>query len=125
MKNKIRQTAIGAIALSLFVAQSASANTGGESFFSATGIFNFFLLVCAVMCLVWGLKVLSLVRGGLMSRSWQMFVLGFAALVLAQVFVVSHKAHILPIPEFVATMLYLVMGGTWLVGLFQIRKILG
>jgi len=124
MKNKIIQITIGSGIFSLFTVQTASANAGGEGIFSASTIFNLFLLIGAVLCLLAAVKILSLVRGGLLSKGWQMFVLGFASLVLAQVLIVSQKAHILPMPEFVAVILYLVMAGTWLAGLYQIRKAL-
>jgi len=124
MKKLIIKGALYAGLLGLASAQTASANTGGESFFSASSIFNFFLLICAVLCLLGSVKILSLVRGGLLSKGWQMLVLGFAALVLAQLFVVSQKAHIFAMPESIIVLLYLLMAGTWLVGLHQIRKIL-
>ncbi len=124
MRNKIIQGIIGFGILNLLPVQKASANNGGESFFSAASIFNFFILICSILCLLAAVKVLSLVRGGLLSKGWQMFVLGFAALVLAQVLTVSQKAHILPTPEFVTALLYLVMAVTWLAGLYQIRKVL-
>lgn len=124
MKNKIIQIILSSGILSLFTVRTASANAGGEGFFSASAIFNLFLLVCAVLCLLAAVKILSLVRGGLLSKGWQMFVLGFASLVLAQVLIVSQKAHILPTPEFVTVILYLVMAGAWLAGLYQIRRVL-
>jgi hypothetical protein len=124
MKNKIKYIAANAGALIIAAAPTASANPGRESFFSASSIFHLALLICAVFCLLWGLKVLSLVRGGLLSRGWQMFVLGFATLVLAQVLVVFGKAHVLAMPEFVAVLLYLVMAAVWLAGLYQIQKAL-
>jgi hypothetical protein len=83
------------------------------------------LLACSVVGLLWALKVLSLVRGGLMSKSWQMFLLGFIFLGVAQIISLMVDINIVAFPEFVSTLFYMLMAGTWLVGLHQTRKVLG
>jgi hypothetical protein len=93
--------------------------------YSIASIFHIILLICAIICLVWSLKILSLVRGGLMSKSWQMFVIGFCFLTFAQLLAIGENANLFYIPGYILTVLYLIMTLTWLVGLYQTRKILG
>lgn len=111
--------------LSLVPAQSACASISLEEVSSTSAIFNIVLLICAFTCLIWSLKILSLVRGGLISKSWQMFVLGFCFLILAQLIIVGEKVGLIFIPTYVTTALYLFMTITWLIGIYQTRKVLG
>jgi len=109
----------------MFCVSSASANPDGQGKFSVSSLFNLILLACSVVGLLWALKVLSLVRGGLMSKSWQMFLLGFIFLGIAQIISLMVDINIVAFPEFVSTLFYMLMAGTWLAGLHQTRKVLG
>jgi len=113
------------LVLNLIMSGSAEASISTENLYDTGSMINLVLLLCALVCLVWSLKILSLVRGGLLSKSWQMFVLGFGFLLLAQVIMIAESVNLFSIPAFIATALYLLMGLTWLVGLYQTRKILG
>ena len=116
----------GGLNLVAFVLTStAHAGVGTESGFSAVSIINLALLICAFIGLIWALKILSLVRGGLMSKSWQMILIGFICLCLAQALALIAKLGFVPIPEVAVSSLYLLMAATWLAGLYQTRKILG
>ncbi|UCD95140.1 MAG: hypothetical protein JSU69_03570 [Candidatus Zixiibacteriota bacterium] len=125
MRRKIRNAVATVIVGGLATAQPAFASFEAGNMFSTSAIFNTVLLICAVICLIWSLKILSLVRGGLISRSWQMFALGFSFLTLAQMMVVAESAGVFAVPTYVTTVLYLMMTFTWLVGLYQTRKVLG
>jgi len=111
--------------LGLVSAQPARASISVEGVYSTSAIFNLALLICAVICLIWSLKILSLVRGGLISKSWQMFVLGFCFLILAQLLIVGGKVGLFFIPAYIKTALYFFMTMTWLIGLYQTRRVLG
>jgi hypothetical protein len=125
MRRKIISTLAAVMAGVLAAAPPAFASFEMENMYSTSAIFNTILLICAAICLIWSLKILSLVRGGLISRSWQMFALGFSFLTLAQMIVVGESAGFFAIPAYVTTVLYLLMTFTWLVGLYQTRKVLG
>jgi hypothetical protein len=114
-----------ALVINLVMSQPAEASVNTENLYNTGSAINLVLLLCALVCLVWSLKILSLVRGGLLSKSWQMFVLGFGFLLLAQILLIAESVELFSIPAFIATALYLLMGITWLVGLYQTRKILG
>ncbi len=125
MMKRFLYVVLAATAVNLVLTGSAEASVKAENLYSTGSIFNLVLLICSLICLIWSLKILSLVRGGLLSKSWQMFVLGFGFLLLAQLLLLMDSANLLSIPAFIATALYLLMGITWLVGLYQTRKILG
>ncbi len=60
-----------------------------------------------------------------MSKSWQMFVLGFSFLVIAQLFVIGESAQLFLLPGYIISVLYLLMTIMWLIGLYKTRRILG
>ena len=113
------------LSVSLFTATSSYGALDAESIYSTASVFHIALLICAVICLIWALKILALVRGGLMSKSWQMFVVGFCFLIFAQLLAIGENAHLFYLPGYISTALYLIMTLTWLAGLYQTRKILG
>ena len=62
-------------------------------------IFNLVVLVVAVVGLVGAFRVTDLVRGGLLLKSWQLFVVGFIVLALAQVAALLHAFEFVSIPS--------------------------
>ncbi|MFH2037191.1 MAG: hypothetical protein ABIJ45_12375 [Candidatus Zixiibacteriota bacterium] len=125
MINKIKIKIPVLLFACLLLGDTASAAVDATKFYSPTAIVHEALLLCAIICLAWSAKVLSLVRGGLMSKSWQMFVLGFCFLVGAQLMVIVEQAQLVIIPGYFVSAIYLLMSITWLFGLYQLRKVLG
>jgi len=115
----------GVVSATLLTAEPARAGIETAGLYTTASIFNLILLLCAVLCMVWSLKIMSLVRGGVLSRTWQMFGLGFGFLMLAQVLILGGRINAFQLPGFVTTGFYVLMAITWLVGLYQTRKILG
>ena len=111
--------------LLIMSSRPAHAAFDANELYTTGAIINLVVLVCAAVCLIWALRILSLVKGGLISKSWQMFVVGFCFLIAAQLMVVGEKVGILTLPTYVSTALYLLMTITWLAGLYQTRKVLG
>ncbi len=124
MKSKIIRIGSGLVTISLFLAPTAGANTGSGGGFSISAIVNLVVLGCAVVGLFWGIKVMSLVKGGLLSKGWQMFVLGFGFLILAELMILVNRFQLAGVPEEVSTLLYLLMAATWLAGINHTRKVL-
>lgn len=87
-------------------------------------ILNMLVLVGAVVCTAGAVQVLSLVRGGRLSRSWQWFIGGFAALALAEIILLCQMFEVLTLPEFVVPTLLLVMAALFLYGVLEIKRTL-
>ncbi len=114
----------GMALLSLLFSETAHATVEAKSLFSASGMINLVILICVLIGLLWSIKIMSLVKGGLMSKSWQMFSLGFAFLIIARFLIVIESINAFTAPEPVITILYLLMIITWLMGIYQTKKIL-
>lgn len=125
MIKKVFNILVTGILFGLVFESPAYAALNTNAIYSPTAIINLVLLVCAIICLAWAMKILSLVRGGLFSKSWQMFVIGFCFLVFAQLIVLGERTGLIELPGYFMTSAYLLMAFTWLIGLYHTRKILG
>jgi hypothetical protein len=83
------------------------------------------VLGLAVFATVTSLKVFDLVRGGLLSKSWQFFAGGFAALALAQLMRILNAMEIFNLPTFVVPAIVMIMIGLFIMGVIQTKKTLG
>jgi hypothetical protein len=88
-------------------------------------IFSLLALIVAVAGVFGAFKVAELVRGGLLSKSWQMFIVGFVVLALAQVASLLHAFEILALPSFVVPAMLVVMVGLFTYGVYEARRTLG
>jgi len=122
--NKVKNILSCLFIISLFSTQSAFARVDTEVLYSTAGIAELILLLGIIICLFWSMKIMSLVRGGLMSKSWQMFTLGFLFLILARLIIISASINLFVVPEYLSTIFYLLMTVTWLIGIFQTKRIL-
>ena len=85
-------------------------------------LLNLFILVFAVGCLASAAKVMSLVRGGQLSRSWQMFAAGFAVLTLCQLATLSSHLDLILLPSFVVPAGLVLMSGLFLFGIIETKR---
>jgi len=92
---------------------------------ASPGIFNLAILLIACACAVVGFKVLSAVRGGLLSRSWQYIVAGFSLLALSQLVTLLNATEILSVPGWVVPVLLVAMSSVLFYGVFQTKQVLG
>jgi hypothetical protein len=83
------------------------------------------ILIFAAVGLVWSYKVVDLVRGGLFSKCWQMFVGGFLALALAQAVALLRAFEIVALPSFIVPALLVLMALLFMYGVFEARRTLG
>lgn len=121
---------IGAVAAltlipALGLTETAQAGINPALFYTPSGILEVLIFLGSLICLLWSAKVMSLVKGGLLSRTWQMFSLGFGFLLIASLLSLGETVNIMKFPAYVFGALYLFMIVTWLVGLFQVKKALG
>jgi uncharacterized membrane protein len=87
-------------------------------------IFNLVVLAVAVFGLVGAFRVTDLVRGGLLLKSWQLFVVGFIVLALAQVAALLHAFEFVSLPSFVVPLLLVLMVGLFAYGVHEARRTL-
>ncbi len=115
-----------ALVTGLFLLLSPPANAANLAVITnPPTIFSLLVLIVAVAGLVGAFKVADLVRGGLMSKSWQMFIVGFVVLALAQVASLLQAFEILALPSFVVPMMFVVMVGMFAYGVHEAKRTLG
>ncbi len=117
-------TLLGVVPLSL-MASSAQAAINPALFYTPSGILDVAILLGALICLIWSAKVMSLLKGGMMSKSWQMFSLGFGFLLIARILSLGETTNLMALPGYVLAALYFLMIATWLLGLYQTKRVLG
>ena len=85
---------------------------------------NVLVLFCAAACVGGSFKVLSLVRGGRLSRSWQVFLAGFALLAVSQIIMLCQAFEIATLPEFTVPAVLAAVAGLFLYGVLEVKRTL-
>ncbi|HWR83657.1 MAG TPA: hypothetical protein VN285_10160 [Candidatus Deferrimicrobium sp.] len=114
---------LGFLAVSFIADQAQAANLA--VIVSPPTLLNLIILGVGIACVMGAVKVLSLVRGGQMSRSWQLFAAGFGVLVLCEFLLVANAIEIITLPSFVVPAGLAVMSGLFLYGIRETRRVLG
>ena len=86
---------------------------------------NFVVLGIAVGCIISSFKILSLLKGGNLFKSWQIFMIGFIVLALSQTGNLLNDFEIFSIPSFVIPALLALTFGLFLYGIIETKKVLG
>lgn len=92
---------------------------------SPPAMLNLVILIGAAFCMIGAAKILSLVRGGQMTRSWQMFAGAFGVLTLCQIALLGHLLELLVLPTFVVPALLMGMVTLFAFGIFEMKRVLG
>jgi len=87
-------------------------------------LLKFVVLGVAIGCLVGSVKLLSVLKGGLLFKGWQLFVFGFAVLAICQLAGLLSDFEIFDLPEYVAPSLTVVVSGLFLYGILQTKRTL-
>ena len=82
------------------------------------------ILFCAGAGLVICSQVWSVVRGGLMERVWQMFMIGFLLLLLSRLVSLLADFEMVLLPEFLAPAFTVLMAGAFVYGLIEAKRVL-
>ncbi len=85
---------------------------------------NLLVLFCAVAATGGAVRVLGLVRGGRLSKSWQMFVAGFALLAVSQIIMLCQVAEVFTLPEMVVPAIALAALGLLFYGIIEVKRTL-
>jgi hypothetical protein len=91
---------------------------------TAPGALNVLVLIGAVVAAFGAYKVQDLVRGGLMSKSWQLFAAGFVLLALAQVVSLVESMHLAAVPTYIVPVLWTLMVAAFAYGIVIVRRTL-
>ena len=102
--------------------QASSANIA--AIIQPPAFLSLFILVAAAACAVVCFQVVQLVRGGHLSKSWQIFLGGFIVLALSQFFTLCNNLELFTTPGWIVPVLLLAMSGLFFYGLFELRRIL-
>ncbi|MEW5795621.1 MAG: hypothetical protein AB1772_04590 [Candidatus Zixiibacteriota bacterium] len=104
------------------VGRSEAANLG--VIVSPPNFLSLVVLGLAVAAIVVGFQLLGVIRGGYLSRAWQIFIAGFGVLALAQILTLVRVTEIAPIPAWVAPALTAIAAGVFFYGVFETKKVL-
>lgn len=87
-------------------------------------ILNLGVLILALAAVVIGMQLLGVVKGGLLSRPWQIMVGGFVVLALGQTATLLQTFEIVLLPTWVAPSLMVLWAGVFFYGLFETKRTL-
>lgn len=114
------------IGLIVTIATNSSAHAANMAMIvSPPTLFSFFVMIIAGFCLFGSFQVWNQVKGGLLSRSWQMFLIGFVILAVSQFLNVLSSVEIIGLPSFIVPLLLTMMAGVFMYGVYNARKTLG
>ncbi len=87
-------------------------------------ILNLAVMFLGVAGVVVGIQLINILKGGFLSRAWQIFVAGFAVVILAQLAILLPTFEIIDLPAWVAPGLTVLWAGVFFYGIFETKRIL-
>lgn len=85
---------------------------------------NAVILIAALVCIFSAGKVASLLKGGLLSKSWQIFIMSFVALAISELGILLSDFEIYALPTFVVPALLAIAVGLFMYGIFTTKQAL-
>jgi len=113
--------------LSLALTLGLTGNAQAANFAVITApptILNLLVLGLGIAGIAIGFQVLNVLKGGYLSRAWQIFVAGFVVLVFSQIAVLLPTFEIVNLPNWVAPGLTVLWVGTLFYGIFETKRVL-
>jgi hypothetical protein len=87
-------------------------------------LFDGAILIVSAVALVGAIRVYGSVKGGLLAKSWQFFVIALICLVVAQLFQLANIAGYFQAPELLRPVIFTAMAGLFLLGVLKARRAL-
>ena len=113
------------IAISLVVVTGATVQAANFAVItSPPTLLNALILLIAIACAIGSIKIFELVRGGQMSKSWQILIIGFIIFAASQIVSLCVTFEIIGLPAYVVPALVVVALGLFLYGIFETRRVL-
>ena len=125
-----RQNRIGRLALltgALTLAQNGTAAAATPNFgvlLTIPALVDQAILLVAIISIAVALRVHSLVKGGLLAKSWQLFVVGMLCLAIGQIFGLAGALGYFTPPEALRPSILLCMAALWMIGAMKARSAL-
>ena len=113
---------------SLILVLSLSSRTQAANLAMIVSPPNFLSLVVlglSVAAIVVGFQLLKVIRGGYLSRAWQIFIAGFGVLAIGQILALVRATEIAAIPVWVVSAMTAISAGVFFYGVFETKKVLG
>lgn len=108
----------------VLAAQPAHANTLAIMA-SPPNLLSLIVFVAAVVCLVLCAQVASVVKGGLLSKTWYFFMIGFALLAVSQGVMLLMELGFVVVPSFVVPAVLLAMSVVFAYAVLTTKRTLG
>lgn len=116
---------VALLILVLTLGETGSANAANLAVITnPPTILNLLVLLVAVGAMVVGFKLIDALRGGLLQKSWKMFMIGFGVLVLAQASYLLQTFEIVLWPIWVTPALMTIWSGLFFYAVFETRRVL-
>jgi len=91
---------------------------------SPSTFLNIFVLFAVIGCGVGSFKILSLLKGGQLFKSWQIFMFGFIVLALCELVILLNIFEIFHAPQFVVPTLLFITFGLFFYGIWETKRTL-
>ncbi len=102
--------------------QAMAANLGVIT--SPPTLLNVVVFGMVIGCAVGSFKILSLLKGGFLFKSWQIFLCSFIVLALSEVGILLSDFQVVALPKFAVPALLILAVGLFLFGIFETKKVL-
>lgn len=114
-----------ALSLILIIGLSDRAEAANLAMIASTpNLLNLAVLGLSVAAIVVGIQLLKIIRGGYLSRAWQIFLAGFGVLAICQILALVNALEIAAVPGWVVPALTTVWAGVFFYGVFETKKVL-
>lgn len=104
---------------------SANANAANFAVITAPStILSILIFIVSLGCLYGVVKVLSILKGGYLSKSWQLFLSSFIVLALSQIVNLINQFELITVPSFLVPALLVITTGLFLFAIFETKQTL-
>jgi hypothetical protein len=115
---------LGLSVLSILATSSEATAANLAVITSPPTMLKFVVFGVAIGCLVGSVKLLSVLKGGLLFKSWQIIMFGFGVLAVSQLAALLSDFEVVNVPDFVSPALWVVVCGLFLYGIFEAKRTL-
>ena len=112
-----KYTALAAVVLACTHSSAEAANFAVVA--AAPNLMSLAVMIIAIAGIVMSLKAMSIVKGGLLSKGFQIITGGFLVLALSQIALLVNEASVMALPTIVVPALLAATAGLFCYGIFE------